>query len=78
MTVSPVVVVPVILSVLFSRPIFLFSYFCRCESALAVNIVIWIKGRAWGWAGYGDVEADGGVRAGVIGVGWICWIWVEG
>jgi len=40
MTVSPVVVVPVILSVLFSRPIFFFSYFCRCESALAVNIVM--------------------------------------
>jgi hypothetical protein len=32
--------VPVILSVLFSRPIFFFSYFCRCESALAVNIVM--------------------------------------
>jgi hypothetical protein len=28
------------LSVLFSRPIFFFSYFCRCESALAVNIVM--------------------------------------
>ena len=40
MTVSPVVIVPVILSVLFSRPIFFFSYFCRCESALAVNIVM--------------------------------------
>ena len=40
MTVSPVVMVPVILSVLFSRPIFFFSYFCRCESALAVNIVM--------------------------------------
>ena len=40
MTVSPVVVVPVFLSVLFSRPIFFFSYFCRCESALAVNIVM--------------------------------------
>ena len=37
MTVSPVVLVPVILSVLFSRPIFFFSYFCRCKSALAVN-----------------------------------------
>jgi hypothetical protein len=40
MTVSPVVIVPVILSVLFSRPIFFFSYFCRCESSLAVNIVM--------------------------------------
>ena len=40
MTVSPVVMVPVILSVLFSCPIFFFSYFCRCESALAVNIVM--------------------------------------
>ena len=40
MTVSPVVVVPVIFSVLFSRPIFFFLYFCRCESALAVNIVM--------------------------------------
>jgi hypothetical protein len=85
MTVSPVVVVPVILLVLFSRPILFFSYFCRCESALAVNIVMtsdiwrgWIKGRSWGWAGYGDIEANGGVRAGVVGVGWICWIWVEG
>jgi hypothetical protein len=28
--------------------------------------------------GYGDVEADGGIRAGVVGVGWRCWIWVEG
>ncbi len=40
MTVSPVVMVPVILLVLFSRPIFFFSYFCRCKSALAVNIVM--------------------------------------
>ena len=31
---------PVILLVLFLRPIFFFSYFCRCESALAVNIVM--------------------------------------
>ncbi len=37
-----------------------------------------MKGRAWGWAGYGDVEADGGIRAGVVGVGGRCWIWVEG
>jgi hypothetical protein len=27
-------------SVLLSRPIFFFSYFCRCESALAINIVM--------------------------------------
>ena len=40
MMVSPVVMVPVILSVLFSRLIFFFLYFCRCESALAVNIVM--------------------------------------
>jgi len=40
MTVSPVVVVSVILLVLFLRPIFFSSYFCRCESALAVNIVV--------------------------------------
>jgi len=38
MMVSPVVMVPVILSVLFLRLIFFFSYFCRCESALAVMI----------------------------------------
>ena len=39
MTVSPMVMVPVEGSVLLSRPIFFFSNFCRCESALAVNIV---------------------------------------
>ncbi len=39
MTVSPVVVVPVIFLVLFLRPIFFFLYFCRCELAFAVNIV---------------------------------------
>ena len=39
MMVSPVVVVPVVESVLLLRPIF-FSYFCRCESALAANIVV--------------------------------------
>ena len=33
---------------------------------------------AWGWAGYGDVGADGGIRAGVVGVEWRCWICVEG
>jgi len=36
--VSPTVMVPVVGSVLLSRPIFFFSYFCRCVSALAVNI----------------------------------------
>ncbi len=40
MTVSPLVVVPVVELVLLSRPIFFFSYFCRCESALAVNIFV--------------------------------------
>ena len=40
MTVLPIVMVPVVWSVLLSRPIFFFSYFCRCESALAVNIVV--------------------------------------
>ena len=38
--VSPTVMVPVVGSVLLSRPIFFFSYFCRCVSALAVNIVV--------------------------------------
>ena len=38
--VSPTVMVPVAGSVLLSRPIFFFSYFCRCVSALAVNIVV--------------------------------------
>ena len=68
---------PVILSVLFSRLIFFFSYFCRCESTLAVNIVM-TSGEVGSKEGYGDVEADGGIRAGVVGVGWRCWIWVEG
>ena len=30
-------------SVLLSRLIFLFSYFCRCELALAVNIVVTLE-----------------------------------
>ena len=38
--VSPTVMVPVVGSVLLSRPIFFFSYFCICVSALAVNIVV--------------------------------------
>ncbi len=38
--VSPTVMMPVVGSVLLSRPIFFFSYFCRCVSALAVNIVV--------------------------------------
>ncbi len=40
MTVSPLVVVPVVELVLLLRPIFFFLYFCRCELALAVNIVV--------------------------------------
>ncbi len=38
--VSPTVMVPVFGSVLLSRPIFFSSYFCRCVSALVVNIVV--------------------------------------
>ena len=38
--VSPTVMMPVAGSVLLSRPIFFFSYFCRCVSALAVNIIV--------------------------------------
>ena len=38
--VSPTVTVPVVGSVLLSRPIFFFSYFCRCVSALAISIVV--------------------------------------
>jgi hypothetical protein len=38
--VSPNVMMPVVGSVLLSRPIFFFSYFCRCVLALAVNIVV--------------------------------------
>jgi len=38
--VSPTVMVPVVGTVLLSRPIFFFSYFCRCVSALAVSIVV--------------------------------------
>ena len=56
MTVSPVVVVPVILSVLFLHPIFFFSYFCRCESALAVNIVV-TSGEVGSKEGHGDGQA---------------------
>ena len=39
-SVSPTVMVPVVGLVLLSRPIFFFSYFCRCLSALAVSIVV--------------------------------------
>ena len=56
MTVSPVVVVPVILSVLFSRPIFFFSYFCRCESALAIDIVM-TSGEVGSKEGHGGGKA---------------------
>ncbi len=40
MTVSPMVVMPVVGLDLLSRPSIYFLYFCRCESALAVNIVV--------------------------------------
>ncbi len=40
MMVSALVVGPVVELVLLSRPIFFFSYSCRCELALAVNIVV--------------------------------------
>ncbi len=56
MKVSPVVVVPVILSVLFSSPIFFFSYFCRCEWALAVNIVM-TSGEVGSKEGHGGGQA---------------------
>ena len=29
-----------------------------------------VKGGAWWWTGDGDIEADGGVRAGVVDQGW--------
>jgi hypothetical protein len=48
--------VPVILSVLISRPIFFFSYLCRCESALAVNIVM-TSGEVGSKEGYGSGQA---------------------
>ena len=51
-TVSPTVMVPVVVSVLLSRPIFFFSYFCRCVSALAVNIGV-TSGEAGSKEGYG-------------------------
>ena len=38
--VLPTVMMPVVVLVLLSRPIFFFSYFCRCVSALAVYIVV--------------------------------------
>ena len=47
---------PVILLVLFLRPIFFFSYFCRCESALAVNIVM-TSGEVGSKEGHGDGQA---------------------
>ena len=40
MTVSPMVVMPVVGLDLLSRPSIYFLYFCRCESALAINIVV--------------------------------------
>ncbi len=40
MTVLPMVVIPVLGLVLLSRPSFFFLYFCRCELALAVKILV--------------------------------------
>ncbi len=51
-SVSPTVMVPVVGSVLLSRPIFFFSYFCRCLTALAVSIVV-ILGEVGLKEGYG-------------------------
>ena len=45
-----------ILSVLFSRPIFFFSYFCICELALAVNIVM-TSGEVGSKEGHGGGQA---------------------
>jgi hypothetical protein len=56
MMVLSVVVVPVIFLVLFSRPIFFFSYFCRCESAIAVNIVV-TSGEVGSKEGHGSGQA---------------------
>ncbi len=50
--VSPTVMVPVVGLVLLLRPIFFFSYFCRCELALAVNIVV-TSGEVGSKEGYG-------------------------
>ncbi len=40
MTVLPMVVLPIVGFVLLSRPSFFFSYFCRCEPALGVKILV--------------------------------------
>ncbi len=56
MTVLPVVVMPVLLSVLFLRPIFFFSNFCRCESALADKIVV-TSGEVESKEGHGGGQA---------------------
>ena len=39
-TVLPMVVIPVVRLVLLLHPSFFFSYFCRCESALVVKILV--------------------------------------
>ena len=39
-TVSLMVAMPVVRLVLLSRPSFFFSYFCKCESALTVKILV--------------------------------------
>ena len=56
MTVSQVVMVPCFFLVLLSRPIFFFSYFCRCESALAINIVM-TSGEVVSKEGHGGGQA---------------------
>jgi hypothetical protein len=58
------------------------QYGFPCDSALAVNIVM-TSGEVGSKEGHGGGQAmvtlkPIGVRAGVVGVGWICWIWVEG
>ena len=40
MTVSPMVVMPVVGLDLLSRPSIYFLYFCRCESVLAVKFLV--------------------------------------
>ena len=48
----------VILSILFLRPNFFSSYYCRCESALAVNIVV-TSGEVGSKEGHGGGHAMG-------------------
>jgi hypothetical protein len=46
------------LSILFLCPIFFSSYYCRCESALAVNIVV-TSGEVGSKEGHGGGHAMG-------------------